>query len=206
MPPPPFERRNMAPLANPPPPSPPERRNMVRAIDTATHTPTCARVAWPNPMAQSLRDLLCSCERVLVQLRVAASVGVARANRVTGDYQRVEQTIAPPPPPPSCASQCQPRIGSVHAFTWLLLRCWVTRTNTTKMQEVPSKGPHHAYTDGTSSKMHTQRFFLLDFLRELESMDPPCACRWTPPPLERRNMAPLCHPPPPREKKHGPGH
>ena len=32
-------------------------------------------------------------------------------------------------------------------------------------------------------------------------MDPPCACQWTPPPFERRNMAPLANSPPPLERR-----
>ena len=49
--------------------------------------------------------------------------------------------------------------------------------------------------------MHTQRIFL-DFLQELESMDPPCACQWTPP-FER--MAPLANGPPLSKEETWPG-
>ena len=42
--------------------------------------------------------------------------------------------------------------------------------------------------------------FFLDFLRELESMDPPCACQWTPP-LRKKKHAPPCQRPPPLERR-----
>ena len=83
---------------------------------------------------------------------------------------------------------------------------YVSSTTTTKMQEVPSKGPHHVYAIGLRQArkcIHIE--FFLDFLRELESMDSPCACQWTPP-FERRNMAPLANAPPPPPARHGPGH
>ena len=47
-------------------------------------------------------------------------------------------------------------------------------------------GPPRLHQWHKLANTYTKNF--LDLLRELESMDPPCACQWTPP-FERRNMA-----------------
>ena len=75
---------------------------------------------------------------------------------------------------------------------------YVSSTTTTKMQEVPSKGPHHVYAIGLRQArkcIHIE--FFLDFLRELESMDSPCACQCTPPHSKEETWPPLPMPPPP---------
>ena len=51
---------------------------------------------------------------------------------------------------------------------------------------------------------YTKKFFLIFY--ENSSQWTPRARVNGPPPFERRNMAPLANGPPPRNKKHGPGH
>ena len=83
---------------------------------------------------------------------------------------------------------------------------YVSSTSTTKMQEVPSMGPHQ-FTPMAQARKCIHKEFFLDFFYENSSQWTPRVRVNGPPPSKEETWPPLPMPPPPsQKKKYGPGH